>query len=83
MGPGDLKIEVYVNGKLRQCGTTKDFIFGINKLISFVLSVMTLLPGDIIATGTPPGSEQIKPGDVVEVKIDKIGVLNNYVVGSN
>jgi len=81
--PDDLKIEVYVNGELRQCGSTSEFIFGINKLISFVSTVMTLLPGDIIATGTPPGSVEIKPGDVVEVKIDRIGTLKNRVIGSN
>jgi 2-keto-4-pentenoate hydratase/2-oxohepta-3-ene-1,7-dioic acid hydratase in catechol pathway len=81
--PDDLKIEVYVNGELRQCGSTSDFIFGINKIISFVSRVMTLLPGDIIATGTPPGSDKMKPGDVVEVKVDKIGTLKNFVVGSN
>ena len=44
---------------------------------------MTLLPGDIIVTGTPPGSDQIKPGDVVEVKVEKIGTLRNPVVASN
>jgi 2-keto-4-pentenoate hydratase/2-oxohepta-3-ene-1,7-dioic acid hydratase in catechol pathway len=44
---------------------------------------MTLLPGDIIATGTPPGSDKIIPGDIVEVKVDKIGTLKNPVVGSD
>jgi len=81
--PDDLKIEVYVNGELRQYGSTSDFIFGINKIVSFVSSVMTLLPGDIIATGTPPGSDKLKAGDVVEVKIDKIGTLKNFIVDSN
>ncbi len=83
VGSDDLRIEVYVNGELLQSGSTSDFIFGINKLISFVSSVMTLLPGDIIATGTPPGSDEIKPGDVVEVKIEKIGTLKNSVIASN
>jgi 2-keto-4-pentenoate hydratase/2-oxohepta-3-ene-1,7-dioic acid hydratase in catechol pathway len=82
-GSDDLRLEVYVNGKLLQSGSTSDFIFGINRLISFVSSVMTILPGDIIATGTPPGSDEIKPGDVVEVKIEKIGTLRNFVVASN
>jgi 2-keto-4-pentenoate hydratase/2-oxohepta-3-ene-1,7-dioic acid hydratase in catechol pathway len=81
--PDNLRIEAYVNGELRQCGSTSDFIFGINKVISFASSVMTLLPGDIIATGTPPGSDQLKPGDVVEVKIDKIGTLKNSVISTN
>ncbi len=48
-----------------------------------VSSVMTLLPGDIIATGTPPGSDKIIPGDIVDVKVDKIGSLKNPVVGSD
>jgi 2-keto-4-pentenoate hydratase/2-oxohepta-3-ene-1,7-dioic acid hydratase in catechol pathway len=81
--PDNLMIEVSVNGRIRQYGSTSDFIFGINKIISFASNVMTLLPGDIIATGTPPGTDKIKPGDVVEVKIEKIGTLRNSVVGSN
>ena len=81
VNPDNLTIEVYVNGKLRQVGSTSDFIFGIDKMISFASSVMTLLPGDIIATGTPPGSDKMNPGDVVEVKIEKIGTLKNFVVG--
>jgi 2-keto-4-pentenoate hydratase/2-oxohepta-3-ene-1,7-dioic acid hydratase in catechol pathway len=76
----NLTIEVYVNGDLHQSGSTNDFIFGINKIISFVSSVMTLLPGDIIATGTPPGSDKINSGDVVEVNVEKIGTLRNSVV---
>jgi 2-keto-4-pentenoate hydratase/2-oxohepta-3-ene-1,7-dioic acid hydratase in catechol pathway len=81
--PDDLEVEAYVNGELHQSGSTSEFIFGINKIISFVSGVMTLLPGDIIATGTPPGSVQIHPGDLVEIKVEKIGTLRNSVVGSN
>ena len=78
----DLKVEAYVNNELRQSGASSEFIFGINKIVSFVSGVMTLLPGDIIATGTPPGSTQIHPGDMIEIKIEKIGSLKNPVVAT-
>jgi len=77
--PKDLKIETRLNGELRQSAHTTDLIFGIYELVEFISGVMTLLPGDIISTGTPSGIGQINPGDVVEVTIDKIGTLRNYV----
>jgi 2-keto-4-pentenoate hydratase/2-oxohepta-3-ene-1,7-dioic acid hydratase in catechol pathway len=77
--PDNLKIECVVNGKVRQSSNTKNFIFPVPRLLSFVSSVMTLLPGDVVATGTPAGIGQINPGDVVEVRIDKIGILKNKV----
>lgn len=80
--PGDLKIETYLNGELRQSARTSDLIFGVAELISFTSGVMTLLPGDVIATGTPSGIDRVNPGDVVEVTIEKIGTLRNFVVGS-
>jgi len=78
--PGDLKIETRLNGETRQSARTSDLIFDVDTLVSFVSSVMTLLPGDIIATGTPAGIGRMKPGDVVEVTIEKIGTLRNFVV---
>ena len=78
--PDNLKLETYLNGELRQSASTSDLIFGISKLISFISGVMTLLPGDIIATGTPSGVGPMNPGDVVEVRIDKIGTLRNLVI---
>jgi len=48
-------------------------------LLSFISHIMTLLPGDVISTGTPPGVGQIKPGDVIEIEIEQIGVLSNSV----
>jgi 2-keto-4-pentenoate hydratase/2-oxohepta-3-ene-1,7-dioic acid hydratase in catechol pathway len=77
--PGDLKLETYLNGELRQSARTSEMVFGIPRLISFISGVMTLLPGDIIATGTPSGIAAMQPGDVVEVKIEKIGTLRNAV----
>jgi 2-keto-4-pentenoate hydratase/2-oxohepta-3-ene-1,7-dioic acid hydratase in catechol pathway len=78
--PDDLQIETLLNGEIRQTGRTSELVFGISSLISFISSVMTLLPGDVIATGTPAGISPMKPGDVVEIKIEKIGTLRNPVV---
>lgn len=78
--PNDLKLETYLNGELRQSARTSDLIFGIAELVSFISSVMTLLPGDVIASGTPAGIGRMNPGDVVEVRIEKIGNLRNFVV---
>jgi 2-keto-4-pentenoate hydratase/2-oxohepta-3-ene-1,7-dioic acid hydratase in catechol pathway len=80
--PDDLKLETYLNGQLRQSARTSDLIFGVSELVSFVSGVMTLLPGDVIATGTPAGIGRMNPGDVVEVRIEKIGTLRNLVVGT-
>ncbi len=81
--PDDLKLETYLNGELRQSTHTGDLIFGVAELISFISGIMTLLPGDIISTGTPSGVGHMNPGDVVEVRIEKIGTLRNFVVGRN
>lgn len=82
VSPDDLKLETYVNGELRQSAFTSELLFSVPELLSFVSHVMTLLPGDIIATGTPEGVGPLKPGDVVDVKIEKIGTLKNFVVSS-
>lgn len=79
LDPTDVPIEVYLNGKLVQQGNTRDLIFGVNRLVSFISEVMTLLPGDVIATGTPGGIGPMQPGDTVELKIAPIGVLRNRV----
>ncbi len=78
--PDNLKLETYLNGELRQSASTNDLTFGVSKLISFISDIMTLLPGDVIATGTPSGIGPMNPGDVVEVRIEKIGTLKNFVV---
>lgn len=69
-----------VNEEIRQAGFTTDMVFGVAELVEFISRVMTLLPGDVILTGTPSGVGPIKPGDVVEVEVDGIGVLSNPVV---
>lgn len=71
-----------VNGEVRQAGFTSDMVFGVPELIAFVSSVMTLLPGDVILTGTPAGVGPLVPGDLVEVEIDGVGILANRVVAA-
>ncbi len=82
LDPANIILETYLNGELKQRGSTSDLIFGIPELISFISSVMTLLPGDVIATGTPSGISSMSPGDTVEIRIEPIGTLRNYVVKS-
>jgi 2-keto-4-pentenoate hydratase/2-oxohepta-3-ene-1,7-dioic acid hydratase in catechol pathway len=78
--PTDLAVEAYVNGERRQSGRTSDMIFGPYELVSFVSRVMTLLPGDVVLTGTPQGIGPMVRGDVVEIRIEGIGSLINRVV---
>ena len=73
-------VETFLNGKIKQQGNTSDLIYSIPEIINFISNVMTLLPGDIIATGTPSGIGPMYPGDTVEIKIGPIGTLRNYVV---
>lgn len=80
LDPGNVYLETCLNGELRQQGNTSDLVFSVPELVSFISHIMTLLPGDIIATGTPSGIGPMKPGDTVEVKIEPIGTLRNYVV---
>jgi len=68
-----------VNGEVRQDANTKEMVFGPAQLVSFVSRVMTLLPGDVISTGTPLGVGAVEPGDNVEIEIEGIGVLRNPV----
>lgn len=74
-----LSIECRVNGELRQAGSTLDMVFGVAELIEFITRVMTLLPGDVVITGTPSGVGPVVPGDRMEVEIEGIGVLANPV----
>ncbi|TML81347.1 MAG: fumarylacetoacetate hydrolase family protein [Actinobacteria bacterium] len=77
--PLGLRLRARVNGEVRQDANTKEMVFGPVQLVSFVSRVMTLLPGDVICTGTPAGVGAVEPGDVVEVEIEGIGVLRNPV----
>ncbi|HWT83699.1 MAG TPA: fumarylacetoacetate hydrolase family protein, partial [Candidatus Methylomirabilis sp.] len=80
--PQALALELRVNGKLRQRGSTADMIFPVAEVIAFISHVMTLYPGDLITTGTPPGVGPLVPGDAVEVEIAGIGVLAHTVAAS-
>jgi len=79
LDPADVRIETFLNGEKKQDGRTADFIFPVPHLVSFISQVMTLYPGDVIATGTPAGIGPMHAGDVVEVHIGGIGVLRNKV----
>ncbi|MBA7477167.1 putative protein YisK [subsurface metagenome] len=83
LNPRNVTVETYLNGELKQRGNTADLIYSVPQLINFISHVMSLRPGDVIATGTPSGVGPMFPGDTVEVKIDKIGTLRNYVVGES
>jgi len=78
-----LELRCRVNGTERQHGHARDMVFGITSLVSYVSQVMTLEPGDLIATGTPAGVGRLQPGDIVEVEIPEVGVLKNRVVAAS
>jgi 2-keto-4-pentenoate hydratase/2-oxohepta-3-ene-1,7-dioic acid hydratase in catechol pathway len=73
-------VETRVNGEVKQSGNTTDFIFPMDVIIRFIAHVMTLLPGDLIMTGTPSGVGSLVAGDQVSVSIQGIGTLTNPVV---
>ncbi|HSF84774.1 MAG TPA: fumarylacetoacetate hydrolase family protein [Acidimicrobiia bacterium] len=75
-----LSVICRVNGEIRQSGSTSDMVFGVGEIVSYISHVMTLLPGDVILTGTPDGVGPIEVGDRVEVEIEGIGVLVNPVI---
>jgi len=77
--PRDALVETRVNGQLRQSGNTSLMVFPVAYLVRWISRMMTLLPGDVIATGTPAGVGPLVPGDSVEVSISGIGVLHNPV----
>ena len=78
--PNAVTVEAVVNGVVRQAGSTKDFVFPVEDVVARVAEVMTLLPGDLIATGTPAGVGPLQAGDRVEIRIDGVGTLKNPVV---
>ena len=77
----DLEVICRVNGTVRQHGHARDMMFSIPRLVSYVSGIITLEPGDVIATGTPEGVGPLAPGDMVEVEIPGIGLLANPVTG--
>ncbi|MFC1524264.1 fumarylacetoacetate hydrolase family protein [Thermodesulfobacteriota bacterium] len=79
LNPDNVTLETWLNGERKQHANTQTMIRSVATLISFISQVMTLLPGDIIATGTPAGVGRLHPGDTVSVTIEKIGTLTNSV----
>ena len=78
--PGNVTVETRLNGEVKQKGNTADMAFPVPFLIRYISEIMTLYPGDVIATGTPAGVSRMKPGDIVEVEVSGIGILRNRVV---
>jgi len=79
LDPADQQISLKLNGEVKQNSNTRNMIFSPQELVEFVSNIMTLHPGDIIATGTPPGVGPMNVGDTVEVEIENIGSLKNFV----
>ena len=80
LDPGDIRVTTAVNGDVRQDARTSQMVFPVDFLVRYVSRQMTLLPGDIIATGTASGVGPLEPGDTVEVTIEGIGTLRNPVI---
>jgi 2-keto-4-pentenoate hydratase/2-oxohepta-3-ene-1,7-dioic acid hydratase in catechol pathway len=76
-------VETLVNGSRRQVGRTTQMLFSVDVIIRWIAQVMTLQPGDVIATGTPPGVGPLAAGDVVEIAVSGIGSLSNPVIASD
>ena len=79
LDPDNVLVEAYLNGERKQQVNTSDLVFPVPELVSYISQVITLLPGDVIATGTPAGIGPMKSGDTIEIKIAHIGTLRNYV----
>lgn len=79
LDPSALHIECRLNGELKQSSSTSNLLFSVFELVAFISEIMTLLPGDVIATGTPQGVGPMKDGDLVEVYVEGIGTLSNPV----
>ncbi len=75
----DLLVQTRVNGEVRQSERSKDLIYDIAEIVSYVSRYVTLVPGDVIFTGTPQTTQALKPGDVVEIEVEGVGVLRNRV----
>ncbi|MFX0046574.1 MAG: fumarylacetoacetate hydrolase family protein [Candidatus Hermodarchaeota archaeon] len=78
--PHNLKIELKLSGEIKQSSNTKHLLFKIPKLLEYISQFFTMESGDIVATGTPSGIGPIKPGDILEASIEKIGTLTNKVI---
>ena len=77
--PSNQRIYSKLNGEIKQDSNTKNMIFSPDELVKYISNIMTLYPGDLIATGTPPGIDHMKKGDVIVIGIEEIGTLENVV----
>lgn len=77
--PSDAMVTCHVNGEMRQMASTRDMVFSVRQIVAFTSTIMTLLPGDILMTGTPAGVGPLTNGDIVEVSIEGLGKLSNPV----
>jgi 2-keto-4-pentenoate hydratase/2-oxohepta-3-ene-1,7-dioic acid hydratase in catechol pathway len=80
LDPGDVRVMSRLNGEVRQSSSTANLIFPLARLIAFISRIMTLLPGDVVTTGTPSGVGPLTPGDTILVEVEGIGVLENPVI---
>ena len=83
LDPTSATVITRVNGEVKQQGNTRDMAFSVAYLIRYIAAIMTLYPGDLIATGTPAGVSRLKDGDIVEVEVANIGTLRNPVYGGS
>jgi 2-keto-4-pentenoate hydratase/2-oxohepta-3-ene-1,7-dioic acid hydratase in catechol pathway len=79
LDPGHLEVRSFLNNRLKQYSNTRNFIFSVPEIVSYISRIMTLLPGDVISTGTPSGVGPMKANDLIDVEIEGIGVLRNTV----
>jgi 2-keto-4-pentenoate hydratase/2-oxohepta-3-ene-1,7-dioic acid hydratase in catechol pathway len=79
----DLLLQTRVNGKVLQKQRTSDLLFDVEDIVSYISQFVTLMPGDVIYTGTPGATSAMKPGDVVEIEIEGIGILRNKIAASS
>jgi 2-keto-4-pentenoate hydratase/2-oxohepta-3-ene-1,7-dioic acid hydratase in catechol pathway len=79
LDPNDVEVQTRLNGEVRQQASTTDLVYGVATLIEYITAFMTLLPGDVILTGTPEGVGRLADGDVVQVEVDGVGPLINSV----
>jgi len=80
--PSTLGVETRVNGLMKQKGHSQQMVFSIDFLVRYISNIMTLLPGDLIATGTPSGVSMLSAGDIVEIEVNGVGVLRNSVTSA-
>ncbi len=80
LNPDNLLLETRVNGEVRQSSNTDLLIFDVSTIVSYISQYITLLPGDVIFSGTPGTTKAIKPGDIVEISLESVGILRNGLV---